>query len=289
MSEIETPIEQKKEDYLLGFILLGLFILTSILVFFVYRSFFWTSFIALIFYMASRDYYMRLKRRLGLRFKPLAPWLMIILVLVIIVVPSFFILRTLVSEFLGFLFILKVNLSEDKILLRLLNTPFFTDLVTDTEFFWIQFPAIYRDIVGSYGDILNIDSIYGIVSNAATLILGGIRLPVGILINFFFGFLLIFFFYKDGYKLESFLLSILPFSEEIKDKIGIRIADALKTIVKGNLFISFLQGLAVGLILFFLGIPSPVLYGSIAAIFSLIPIVGTMVVWLPCRALSGYF
>lgn len=68
---------------------------------------------------------MRLKRRLGLRFKPLAPWLMIILVLVIIVVPSFFILRTLVSEFLGFLFILKVNLSEDKILLRLLNTPFY--------------------------------------------------------------------------------------------------------------------------------------------------------------------
>jgi predicted PurR-regulated permease PerM len=87
--------------------------------------------------------------------------------------------------------------------------------------------------------------------------------------------------YKDGYKIESFLVSNMHISEEIKEKIMYRILDAIKAVLKGNFIVSVLQGFILGVILFFSGISNPILYGSIGAFFSLIPIIGTAVVWFP--------
>lgn len=280
----DTP---RNNEYLLPFIILGLFITTGVFVFLVYRSFFWTSFISLLFYIATRDYYQRLQKKIPDRFSSLSAWIMIFLVLMVVGVPLFIISRTLVSEILSLLFIIKLNLSEDKILIRLMDFPMLMDFITNNEFFWVDIPDFYREIVGSYGDVLNVDSLYGIFSNAASLILGGIRLPIGFFANLLFGILLLFFFYKDGPKLEHFLLMILPLSEEIREKIGIRVSDAMKTIVKGNIFISLLQGGTLGFLMFLVGIPSPLLYGSIAAFFSMIPVIGTMVVWLPAGLYLG--
>lgn len=250
-------------------------------VFIVFKSFFWSAFISLIFYVGSRDYYIRIKNLLPGSLALLAPWLMMLIILVTIVLPLSVIISTLLREVLGMLFILKVNLSEDKLLPFLMNFSVITDYFTDNEFFWVQLPNLYREIVGSYGDILNIDSLYGIMSNATSLIVGGLKIPLEVLLNFLFTFVLLFFFYKDGHKVEKFLLAHLPISLEIKQKIAYRILDAVKTVLKGNLVISFFQGILLGGILFFSGITNFILYACIGSFFSLIPVVGTAVVWLP--------
>jgi predicted PurR-regulated permease PerM len=100
--------------------------------------------------------------------------------------------------------------------------------------------------------------------------------------------MLLFFFYKDGHKLELFLMNNLPFSEEVEKQIGQRISEAVKAVLKGNILISLLQGFVAGMLLFFAGIPNPILYGSIASFFSLIPVIGTAVVWLPAGLYIGF-
>lgn len=212
----------------------------------------------------------------------MAPYFMIFLVTFIIVIPLIFIFSRLVSEILTFLFVLRVNLSEERLIPFLLNFPIITDFITDSEFFWVQLPLTYREISVNYGDVLNIDSLYGILSNATSLILGGLRVPLEFFTNSFFIFILLFFLYKDGSKIESFIVSNLPISNMMKQKVMYRILDAVKAVLKGNLVISLLQGFVLGIILLVAGISSPILYGSIGAFFSLIPIIGTAVIWLPC-------
>jgi predicted PurR-regulated permease PerM len=51
--------------------------------------------------------------------------------------------------------------------------------------------------------------------------------------------------------------------------------------VLGNLATALVQGAISGLIFFFLGLPSPVLWGALTALLSLVPMVGTALVWAP--------
>lgn len=271
---------EKNFIYIVG-ILSSFFAGALIFTFLVYKSFFWSAFISLIFYLGSREYYLRLKFKLHHGLTHMAPYFMIFLVLFMIVLPLIFIFSRLITEVLSFLFILRVNLSEERLIPFLLNFSFITDFITDSEFFWVQLPLTYREISQTYGDILNIDSLYGILSNATSLILGGLRIPLEFFTNSFFIFILLFFLYKDGSKIESFIVSNLPISNEIKHKVMYRILDAVKAVLKGNLVISLLQGFVLAIILFLSGISSPILYGSIGAFFSLIPIIGTAVIWLP--------
>ncbi|MDX1957660.1 MAG: AI-2E family transporter [Leptospiraceae bacterium] len=278
------PDEKDRAIYLLLGLLLSFCIGAGIFVFIVYKPFFWSAFLSLILYIGTRDYYIRLKNILPEKAKNFAPVIMSIVILVLFILPLTLIIINLLQEFLTLLFILKVNLSEEKLIPFLMNFSILTDYFTDTEFFWVNVPNIYKEIVSTYGDILNVDSLYGIMSNATSLILGGLKIPLEIAANVLFTFALLFFLHKDGYKLEEFLMQHLPVSGELKQKIGYRLLDSIKAVLKGNLVISILQGVVLGILLASFGIPSPILYGIVGSFFSLIPVIGTGVVWLPAGA-----
>jgi len=93
--------------------------------------------------------------------------------------------------------------------------------------------------------------------------------------------LILFFLFKDSERFEKSIYTILPFPNDIERDM----VDTLKVVVRillaGNFFIMILQGLLVGIGFVIVGLSTPVLWGSIAAIFSLIPVIGTSFVWLP--------
>ncbi|PJZ51695.1 AI-2E family transporter [Leptospira adleri] len=271
--------EPGKYTFVIFFSVLFLF---AIGVFFlVFRPYLYSSLMALILYLATRRQYKLLKGYLGERFQWLVPWIMITLVSMLVLIPSYFVIRTLIQEALSILFKLRISLSEDKMIETLMNFAMLTDFVTDNEFFWVKVPEIYGEFAENYVDILNLDSIYGILSNASSFILGNIELPTGILINLFFALLVLFFLYQDGKKVERFILDNLPFSRQLEEQVGRKVTSAVQTVIRGNLIISILQGAAVYVLLLIAGISSPFLYASLAAFFSIIPVVGTSVVWLP--------
>ncbi|TGK08673.1 AI-2E family transporter [Leptospira fletcheri] len=263
-------------------ILLGvLFIGAGTLLFVVLRPYFYSSLVALILYLATRKQYKQLRKLVGLKLDFLAPWIMIGFVCMIVLLPSYFVIRTLIDESLSILFKIRISLSEDKIIETLMSLNMLTDLITDNPFFWVKLSEIYGDFARSYIDILNLDSLYAVLSNASSLILGSIDLPAGIIMNLFFSLLLLFFLYQDGRKVERFILENLPFSRELEEQVGRKIASAVQTVFRGNLIVSIMQGAAIYVLLVFARISNPFLYASLAAFFSIIPVIGTSVVWLP--------
>ena len=60
-----------------------------------------------------------------------------------------------------------------------------------------------------------------------------------------------------------------------------KFAIVIRATVKGNVVVAALQGALGGLIFWFLGIPSPLLWGVLMAILSLLPAVGAALVWGP--------
>ncbi|EKR66566.1 PF01594 domain protein [Leptospira weilii str. 2006001853] len=279
MEPIHINPEPGKYTFLIFFSIL--FVFTIGIFFLVFRPYLYSSLMALILYLATRRPHKLLKEYLGEKFQWLVPWIMISLVSMIVLVPSYFVIRTLIGEALSILFKLRISLSEDKIIETLMNFAMLTDFITDNEFFWVKVPEIYGEFAENYVDILNLDSIYGILSNASSFILGNIELPTGILMNLFFALLVLFFLYQDGKKVERFILDNLPFSKQLEEQVGRKVTSAVQTVIRGNLIISILQGAAVYILLLIAGISSPFLYASLASFFSIIPVVGTSVVWLP--------
>ena len=93
--------------------------------------------------------------------------------------------------------------------------------------------------------------------------------------------LMLFFLLKDGYKMGSTFYKVLPFPDDMEKNIVSRLKEVIRVLLAGNLLIMILQGLMLGVGFFIGGIKMPLLWGSLGAILSLIPVVGTVLIWLP--------
>ena len=102
-----------------------------------------------------------------------------------------------------------------------------------------------------------------------------------LLLSFLCMILMLFFLFKDGANLASFVYRTLPFPDDIEHKVGTRLKKVINVLVVGNFFIMSLQGFMLGLGLYIAGFSSFMLWGVIGCIFSLIPVVGTSFVWIP--------
>ncbi|SDW83142.1 AI-2E family transporter [Nitrosomonas communis] len=90
-----------------------------------------------------------------------------------------------------------------------------------------------------------------------------------------------FFLLRDGRQLIEKLIYVIPMGDERERLLFQNIAGVARATVKGNLLVAMLQGTLGGLIFWILGIPSPLLWGVIMAIFSMIPVIGAGLVWVP--------
>jgi predicted PurR-regulated permease PerM len=112
--------------------------------------------------------------------------------------------------------------------------------------------------------------------------LGGIFSSVArMALNFFVFLIAYYYLLKDGKKLKDYVAAISPLERDSNDLILGRLKMAVSAVVKGNLLIGIIQGTLTGIGFALFGVPNPVLWGSVAAIASLIPGVGTALVITP--------
>ncbi|KKU79340.1 MAG: hypothetical protein UY04_C0011G0006 [Parcubacteria group bacterium GW2011_GWA2_47_7] len=90
-----------------------------------------------------------------------------------------------------------------------------------------------------------------------------------------------FFLYKDGARLRAFALKWSPLNDEYDESIIAKIGTAVSSVVKGALTTAIVQGTLVGIGFAIFGIPNPVLWGVIATVAALIPLLGTSLITLP--------
>jgi len=98
---------------------------------------------------------------------------------------------------------------------------------------------------------------------------------------FFLMLLIIFSALKDGEKWTRALVILSPLSDSNDEKIIQRLSTAVNGVMMGYLLIALVQGLLMGFGLAFAGLPHAALWGVVAAICSLIPMVGTAFVSVP--------
>jgi predicted PurR-regulated permease PerM len=95
----------------------------------------------------------------------------------------------------------------------------------------------------------------------------------------------LFFFYKDGRGLFWRLYHLLPLEERHKQKVLNRLNSAMAAVVKGVLATAFMQAILAGVAYVVLGVPFALVLAAITALFSLLPVGGTALVWVP---VAGY-
>ena len=101
-----------------------------------------------------------------------------------------------------------------------------------------------------------------------------------------------FYFLKDGKQLFHKIVPYLGTEKVQYTHILTRLKEIINGVVYGYLLVALIQGALGALGFFIFGISSPLLWGLVMAILSLIPFVGTGVVWVPASVfilLDGMF
>jgi predicted PurR-regulated permease PerM len=158
--------------------------------------------------------------------------------------------------------------------LRNLPVGMIEEMVQDIEWQTYLNEAI-TGLGGLVGTILNITS-------RSTL-----QLLADVTITFF----TMFYFFRDGDRLVTYLKSISPLGDAYEDALINRFRSVTRAAIKGTMLIGLIQGTLGGLTLWLCGVSSPVLWGAVMVVLSVIPLTGTWLVLYPAafvQLVQGY-
>lgn len=118
----------------------------------------------------------------------------------------------------------------------------------------------------------------------------GIAATIGM--NLFVMFLAIFALFRDGPEALKLLKRVLPLEERQQERFFSTVASTIHASLFSTFVIAGVQGALGGLLFALLGIGRPMLWGVIMAFLSLIPMLGSAIVWVPAAlilAVNGHW
>ena len=95
---------------------------------------------------------------------------------------------------------------------------------------------------------------------------------------------LTFFFLRDGDALIAMLIRALPLGDNREKRLFHKFAEVCRATIKGSLVVALIQGTIGGIAFWLLGINGAILWGTIMVILSLLPAVGSALIWVPAAA-----
>jgi predicted PurR-regulated permease PerM len=107
-----------------------------------------------------------------------------------------------------------------------------------------------------------------------------------VVVSFFLMLYLLFFFLRDGRELSQRLKEAIPLRAEQKRALLDKFAIVIRAMFKGTILVAALQGLLGGIIFWFLNLPAPVLWGVVMAFLSLLPAIGSALIWFALYLLA---
>ncbi|WP_412063417.1 AI-2E family transporter [Rubrivirga sp. IMCC45206] len=91
----------------------------------------------------------------------------------------------------------------------------------------------------------------------------------------------LFFFVRDSAALEATMIRALPLGDPRERRLFSKFTAVTRATVKGTFVIAAVQGTIGGVAFALLGLGSPVLWGVLMGVFSLLPAIGGALVWIP--------
>ena len=102
----------------------------------------------------------------------------------------------------------------------------------------------------------------------------------------------LFFFLRDGKMILEKVLACLPLTQSDQHRLLGKFLSVTRATLKGSLVIGILQGTLAGFALHFAGIESALFWGTIMTLLSLLPVIGSGLVWFPAvifLAVTGHY
>jgi len=115
---------------------------------------------------------------------------------------------------------------------------------------------------------------------------------LGTVVGFALMVFILFFAIRDGRAMFSALRELVPISRDDKARLFNHLASVLRAMVYGTGVTALVQGALIGVGFAVTGLPSPIVFGVLAALLALVPMAGTPVVWVPAviaLALQGRY
>lgn len=251
---------------------LGLLALT----FFIFKPYLGVIFLSVILAVVFHPVYLKILLKFGGR-KNLSSFATVIVIFFVILVPAILISTSLLREAIDLYNTLALG-GADKLILELntlLNN--FSKVFSIQEFSpYLSIDTYARDLLGWV--ISHFDSVFTVV--------------FGSIFNFILMLLSLYYLLMYGEEIKNSLVVWSPLPDNFDHNIVSALHSSVDAVVRGRLLVSVAQGLFVGLGFFIFGVGNPVLWGFVAGITSLIPILGTAVVTIPAVLflfISGHF
>ena len=114
-------------------------------------------------------------------------------------------------------------------------------------------------------------------SSGGSVMLGAI----GTIVSFALMLFVLFFVLRDGPLFAQQLVRMLPVEPRLRQKLWRHLIDVTRAVFMGIGVTALVQGVLLGIGFAIAGLPSPLVFGVLGALFALVPVVGTAVIWIP--------
>jgi predicted PurR-regulated permease PerM len=258
--------------------LLLLTLLVSILFLTMIGQFLMTIFLAGIFSAMFQPVYLWLVAKTR-GHRSLASLLTLLLIVLIVILPLFALLGIVAGQAIA------ISNEVGPWISRQLQEPHAMDELIRMLPYHEQFLGYREEIYQRAGEL---------VGRVSAFLLESIQAVTLRTINFLFLFFVflytMFFFLKDGLLLLEKILYYLPLSGGDEQRLVEKFLSVSRATIKGTLIIGVIQGSLAGLGFWFVGIEGSVFWGTVMTFLSIIPAVGSAMVWIPAviiLSLSG--
>ena len=115
----------------------------------------------------------------------------------------------------------------------------------------------------------------------AVFVKGSLLQVVEVLITFY----LLFYFLRDRLAAKAMIMAWLPLTKPETEHLLRRVVETVQATVYGTLAVAAIQGTLGGLMFWALGLPTPLLWGLVMGLLSIVPVLGAFIVWIPAALL----
>jgi predicted PurR-regulated permease PerM len=118
-------------------------------------------------------------------------------------------------------------------------------------------------------------------AQAARGVQGMLQRAVDIAVLTMITLFLLFYFLRDKRRLLRSVQNLVPLAPGEMEQVRVNVRDTISAVVFGTLAVAVVQGTLGGLMFWWLGLPGPILWGTIMALLAILPLFGAALIWVP--------
>lgn len=131
---------------------------------------------------------------------------------------------------------------------------------------------------------VNLTKVAGYATDIAQIVVGQLS---AFIINSLVMLFILYFMLLGRTQMESYLYSLMPFKEKYKKQVLGEIDKMVRANAIGIPLLAIIQGFFAGFGYFLFGAPDPILFGFVTCFATIIPLLGTALVWFPLSLYLG--